>query len=60
MTGIERMNRMYQGKSEEVPVALFFSSEYICRHSGVPDYQFLYGPPEHRARRTPRSCGDMT
>ncbi len=50
MTGVERMERMYQGGRDEVPVALFFSTEYICRHSGVPDYQFLYGSQEHRAR----------
>jgi uroporphyrinogen-III decarboxylase len=50
MTGVDRMERMYQGNRDEVPVALFFSTEYICRHSGVPDYRFLYGPQEHRAK----------
>ena len=50
MTGIERMSRMYEGNYDDVPVALFFSSEYICLRSGVPDYRFLYGPPEHRAK----------
>jgi uroporphyrinogen-III decarboxylase len=49
MTGAQRMERMYQGGRDEVPVALFFSTEYICRHSGVPDYRFLYGPQAHRA-----------
>ena len=49
MNGIERMRRMYEGEAEGVPVSLFFSTEYMCLHSGVPDYRFLYGPHEHRA-----------
>ena len=50
MTGVERMERMYQGRPHGVPVALFFSSEYICHWGGVPDYRFLYGTQDHRAK----------
>ncbi len=50
MTGVERMKRMYEGKMDGVPVSLFFSTEYMCKHSGVPDYRFLYGSHESRAQ----------
>jgi hypothetical protein len=50
MNGVERVQRMYEGMADGVPVAMFFSTEYMCLHSGVPDYRFLYGPQEHRAR----------
>jgi uroporphyrinogen-III decarboxylase len=49
MIGLERMKAMYAGDCGEVPVAMFFSTEYLCRQSGVPDYRFLYGPPHYRA-----------
>ena len=49
MTGVERMKRMYEGNMDGVPVCLFFSTEYMCMHSGVPDYRFLYGSHESRA-----------
>ena len=50
MNGIERMKRIYKGYSDVVPVYLFFSTEYMCLQSGVPDYKFLYGPHEYRAK----------
>ncbi|MDO8685849.1 MAG: uroporphyrinogen decarboxylase family protein [Clostridiales bacterium] len=50
MNGIERMEKMYNGKYDGVPVSLFMSTEYMCRMSNIPDYRFLYSSPEFRAQ----------
>ena len=50
MSGIDRIKGMYEGRCQGVPVCMFFSTEYMCRMSGVQDYNFLYGPHDHRAQ----------
>ncbi len=49
--GIERMQRMYVGDSSSgIPIVLFYGTEYMCLHTGVPDYKFLFGDHKYRAQ----------
>ena len=50
MNSKERMVKALSKQQPDViPVDLFPGTEYMCRVSGVPDYEFLYGDGKRRA-----------
>jgi len=51
VNGIERIQRMYAGDlSSGIPIALFCGTEYMCLHTGIPDYKFLFGDQKYRTQ----------
>lgn len=50
MNGYQAVQNMYDGNPHRVPVCVNFTTEYLCKHSGIPDYRFLFGTHDHRAK----------